>query len=115
MQTYITNFIGREAYFNLTRTALMNDDCEYYYYNNKEAYNFIVENDFPKEVLLAYNMILPGAFRADIFRLCWLYIEGGVYMDMSLYPHFSLREIFPQVHTTTNVIFVQDKKTNWYI
>ena len=110
MQTYITDFIGKNAYLNMARTILMNDDCEYFYYNNKEAYNFILDHDLPKEVLLAYNMILPGAFKADIFRLCWLYIEGGIYMDISMYPILPFRDMFSDIYTNNNNIFVQDYK-----
>ena len=33
------------------------------------------------DVALAFDCLLPGAFRADIYRHCALYAFGGVYMD----------------------------------
>lgn len=29
-----------------------------------------------------YNQVIPGAIKADIFRLCFIYIKGGVYSDI---------------------------------
>ena len=34
----------------------------------------------------AYNRIAPVAGKADIFRLCALLTEGGLYMDDDLFP-----------------------------
>ena len=36
---------------------------------------------FPPQVLEAYNTLIPGAFKADLFRYCVLFIYGGVYAD----------------------------------
>lgn len=38
------------------------------------------------EVLRAFDMLIPGAFRADIFRYCFLYAKGGVYLDLGMHP-----------------------------
>ena len=37
--------------------------------------------NFRKDVLQAYLTLIPGAFKADLWRYCVLYIEGGVYVD----------------------------------
>ncbi len=36
---------------------------------------------FVSDVLKAYDMIVPGALRADLFRYCYLYLHGGYYFD----------------------------------
>ena len=112
MQTYINNFVGKGCYLNMTRTALMNDDCEYFYFENMRSYLYIADN-FPPKIIKAYNTIIPGAFKADIFRLCWLYIEGGIYMDMTIEPIYSMYEIIQQLDLQDKrkeVLFVKDRK-----
>lgn len=42
--------------------------------------NFI-EKYFGRQVLEAYLLLIPGAYRADLFRLCALKIHGGIYAD----------------------------------
>jgi mannosyltransferase OCH1-like enzyme len=45
--------------------------------------NFLVEN-FPKEVVLAYDSLMPYAYKADLGRYCLLYQLGGWYVDIAL-------------------------------
>jgi mannosyltransferase OCH1-like enzyme len=56
---------------------------EHTLFDNNDMRIFI-ERHFPNEVLLAYDSLIPGAFKADLWRLCVLYISGGVYMDIKL-------------------------------
>lgn len=49
-------------------------------YDDDEARN-IVEQFGDKLLLTCYDEMLPGAYRADIFRLVILYIHGGIYLD----------------------------------
>jgi mannosyltransferase OCH1-like enzyme len=56
---------------------------DYHLFDDNDRRVFI-ENYFPKEVLLAYDSLIPGAYKADLWRLCILYIHGGVYMDIRL-------------------------------
>jgi mannosyltransferase OCH1-like enzyme len=37
---------------------------------------------FKENVVQAYDRIIPGAFKADLWRCCVLYIHGGIYADM---------------------------------
>jgi len=50
------------------------------FYNDTEARAFLLEH-FPDEVVEAFDEIIPGAYKADLFRYCVLFIEGGVYAD----------------------------------
>jgi hypothetical protein len=56
---------------------------EYTFYDDAKAATFLEEH-FPPAVKEAYDAIIPGAFKADLFRYCVLLIEGGVYADMDL-------------------------------
>ena len=66
-----------------------NKDFKLKYYDDNESKEFIARY-FVKDVLDAYNKLKPGAFRADLFRYCILYINGGVYGDLSQIYHKSL-------------------------
>tara|TARA_Y100000389_G_scaffold200143_1_gene239967 strand:- start:290 stop:1066 length:777 start_codon:yes stop_codon:yes gene_type:complete len=52
------------------------------YYDDSECLKFIKRN-FEKSVVDAYERLIPGAYKADLFRYCVLYIEGGVYSDLT--------------------------------
>ena len=41
----------------------------------------LIKKRFPIRVLKAYDLLVPKAFRADLFRYCALYIFGGCYVD----------------------------------
>ena len=56
---------------------------DYRFYVDEDASTFIAEN-FPPEVHEAYESLIPGAFKADLFRYCVLYIHGGVYADIDV-------------------------------
>lgn len=56
---------------------------EYRFYNDDEAAEFI-STHFPPEVRQAYDDLLPGAFKADLFRYCALFVYGGVYADVDV-------------------------------
>ena len=52
------------------------------YYSDIGSRNFI-KNNYNSEVLWAYDMLIPGAYKADLFRYCILYKRGGIYSDLS--------------------------------
>jgi mannosyltransferase OCH1-like enzyme len=58
----------------------LNVEYEHYYFDNKKIIEFI-EKYFDKSVLNSYLTLIPGAFKADLWRCCILYISGGVYID----------------------------------
>jgi len=43
-----------------------------------------IKNNFDKTILYCYDMLLPGAYRADFWRYCVLYKNGGIYVDAGL-------------------------------
>ena len=57
-----------------------NPDWEYHFFDNNACRDFIKEH-FPKKVLDAYDNLIPGAYKADLWRYCVLYIHGGLYVD----------------------------------
>jgi mannosyltransferase OCH1-like enzyme len=58
-----------------------NKDWDYYFYDDEKIIQFLKE-EYPPRVLKKYKSFSRGAHRADLFRLCWLYKNGGVYIDI---------------------------------
>ena len=58
-----------------------NPEYEYLLFDKDERSLFI-KNNFNDNVYETYNLIVPGANKADLFRYCYLYINGGVYVDI---------------------------------
>ena len=58
-----------------------NLDYEYIFHDSGQRLKFIEEN-FEENVVNAYNKIIPGAYKCDLWRYCVLYIYGGFYADI---------------------------------
>lgn len=58
----------------------LNPEYKYVFFNDSQRRKFIREF-FSKNVMLAYDTLVPGAFKADFFRYCFIYIYGGCYLD----------------------------------
>ena len=52
------------------------------YFNDRACQNFIKQY-FGPNIVKAYNKLIPGAYKADLWRLCILYIYGGIYGDLT--------------------------------
>lgn len=76
----------------------LNPEYEYKFFDAGERRNFIRDNCSP-EFLLAYDTILPGAYKADLFRYCYLYKFGGCYVDHKMIARVPFREMIKQTDT----------------
>lgn len=56
---------------------------KHYLYDDDDCRNFLAQH-FKPAVLTAYDRLIPGAYKADLWRYCVLYINGGIYMDVKL-------------------------------
>ena len=86
----------------LEQTKQLNQDYELYYFDNDEV------DQFMKDIELydVYDQIVPGAFKADLFRICLLYVYGGCYSDIGHIPLVSFNEICGD----GNIVLVSDYK-----
>ncbi len=58
-----------------------NPNYAYFLFDDDDCEKFIKKN-FNENIYNAYCRIIPGAFKADLWRYCILYIYGGVYVDI---------------------------------
>ena len=80
-QTFETKYVSNEFQSIIDSWKIHNPEYKYTLYDAKDREEFI-EQYFHKRVSDAYKRILPGAFKADLWRYCILYIYGGVYVDI---------------------------------
>jgi mannosyltransferase OCH1-like enzyme len=85
----------------------MNPAFQYHLYDDNDCREFI-KNNFPEVVLEAFDNLIPGAYKADLWRYCVLYKEGGIYMDIKYVPHNGFRLI----QLTEREYFVLDADGN---
>jgi mannosyltransferase OCH1-like enzyme len=80
-----------------------NPEFEHYLFDENDCRNFIKEH-FKKDVLNAYDKLLPCAYKCDLWRYCVLYINGGIYLDIK----FSCTNNFKLIALTEKEYFVRD-------
>ena len=70
-------------------------------YDDNDCREFI-RTHFKPDVLWAYDSLIPGAYKADLWRLCILFIHGGIYMDIKFccINGFRLIELTEREHFT---------------
>lgn len=81
IQTYHT--FDEKVQISKKKLIENNNNYEYKFFNDNDCLNFIY-NNFDKNVFNTYKSLIPPAFKADLFRYCYLYINGGVYCDIDL-------------------------------
>jgi len=62
------------------RTAAIDASFVNHHVDDANGYNFIRKH-CSSDAAKAYKCLNPAAFRADLFRFCALYAQGGVYLD----------------------------------
>ena len=84
-----------------------NPEFTYHLYNDNMCRKFI-KRHFPMNVMHAFDKLIPGAYKADLWRYCVLYIHGGIYLDIKYgcINNFKLIELINKEH------FVKDQPLN---
>jgi len=68
-------------YLLIKKTEKDNPSYQQVYFDDQDCLSFIEEN-FP-QYLPEYNVLIPGAYKADLFRVLFLYKYGGIYNDIA--------------------------------
>jgi hypothetical protein len=102
-QTWYTKDLDEKMQDCVDKLKLSNPEFEHYLYDDKDCAEFI-EDNFGEEVLNAYNSLIPGAYKADLWRYCVLYKNGGVYLDIK---YFTVND-FKLIELIDREYFVKD-------
>ena len=80
-----------------------NPKFNHFLFDDSDCREFI-KNNFNVEVLNAFDNLIPGAYKADLWRYCILYKTGGIYLDIKYKSHNN----FKFINLTENEHFVID-------
>ena len=92
---------------NYDNLVLQNPEFNCHLYDESECRNFI-QHYFGLTVLEAYNSLIPCAYKSDLWRICVLYINGGIYMDIK----YQCVNNFKLIALTEKEYFVRDRHPN---
>ena len=95
--------IPLKVYENIKEFA---SDYNHIIFDDIEIIEFLKKN-YRSDVLKTFNL-LKGAHKADLFRYCWLYKFGGVYLDIKTELIRPLNEIFNKNYTYSVLSIVRD-------
>jgi mannosyltransferase OCH1-like enzyme len=98
------------AQYNALQTFLeLNPEYEYYHYTNNDSIRYL-KKYYNTDVIDAYNKVIPGAYKADLFRACIINNEGGCYFDNKQINREPLRTFICK--NDTHVLCVDDINDN---
>jgi hypothetical protein len=108
MQTWKTkNLTGKMAEIVHT-TKTTNPEYLHELYDDNDCIAFLSEY-YGQNYVNAFKALKPGAFRADFFRYAYLYINGGIYMDIDMVPLVPMRDIVYGPYDLISVSDIQHK------
>ena len=81
-----------------------NQEFNHYLYDDNDCREFI-KTHYDADVLSAFDKLIPGAYKADLWRYCILYKKGGIYCDIK----FNCVNGFKLIALTEKEYFVRDR------
>ena len=106
-QTWNTLDLPLKMKQNVELLKKQNPEFTHYLYDDKMCRDFI-EQHFDKSILYTFDKLNPGAYKADLFRYCVLYINGGIYLDIK----FRCVKNFKLIYLTNTEYYVRDLSHN---
>lgn len=74
----------------------LNPEHNFLWFDNAMQEEFI-RNYMPERIFKTYKKLIPGAYKADLWRLCILYIFGGIYADEYATPYVSVKTMLKNI------------------
>ena len=106
-QTWHTKDLPEEMMISIIKLRKDNPQFRYHLYDDDDCKNFIKDN-FELREYNAYENLIPGAYKADFWRYCILYKNGGIYIDIKFHTNnFNLKQLI------NNDYFVKDRDGHW--
>jgi mannosyltransferase OCH1-like enzyme len=103
-QTWHTKILPPLMEKNVELLKEQNPEFEHYLYDYDDCRNFISQN-FEKEVVDAFDSLIPAAYKADLWRYCVLYVHGGIYLDIK----YHCVNGFKLIELTNKEYFIRDR------
>jgi mannosyltransferase OCH1-like enzyme len=82
-QTFKFNSFGKTHFEQISRFRELNQDLNFIFFDEDAQDSWMENNWIGTEIHNIYKKLRFGPARADIFRYCSLYAQGGYYFDIS--------------------------------
>lgn len=102
-QSWKTKKLDSKMESNVKKLREQNPEYEYFLFDDEDCKTFLLEY-FGKNYVDAFEILIPGAFKCDLWRYAVLYIYGGVYIDIDMIPLVPLRELIPETASFVSVV-----------
>ena len=106
-QTWHSKDLPENMRKNVQLLKIQNAEFEHFLFDDNDCREFI-EKNFSDDVLFAFDSLIPGAYKSDLWRYCALYIHGGIYLDIKYHCFNGFKLLF----LTDKEYFVKDKSEN---
>jgi mannosyltransferase OCH1-like enzyme len=103
-QTWYTKDLPLAMKESVELLKSQNPEFTYQLFDDNDCREFIAAN-FDCCVLDAFDRLIPGAYKADLWRYCVLYIHGGIYLDIK----YHCSNGFKLIELTDKEYFVRDR------
>jgi mannosyltransferase OCH1-like enzyme len=94
-----------EEFFQIIKSNVDGNKYVILFFDDESCRRFI--NDFRPDCLDAYDALVPGAYRADLWRLVVLHTFGGIYNDIG---HEYLAPIENIIHDSDEIVLTREIK-----
>lgn len=112
------HYVGKTMHSEIKKFISLNSSINFYFWSDDENdLNVFMQNYFKKTEIYKIFINSTGIIRADIFRLCVLYIFGGIYLDHKSNMDTSLKKMDPNSSylLLENNYGKKQKIANWFL
>ena len=103
-QTWHTKELPLKMKECVNMIKVQNPEFEHFIFDDTDCREFI-NNNFNREVVDAFDSLVPGTYKADLWRYCVLYMHGGIYLDIKFY----CEDGFKLINLIKEEVFVFDR------
>ena len=82
-QTWKTKNLPEKMKKTVEELKYNNPEFEHFLFDDHDCLEFIKKH-FDEKVFNSFLCLIPGAFKADLWRYCVIYIHGGIYLDIKM-------------------------------
>jgi len=107
-QTWHTRELPPSMINAVNKIKTDNPELEYYLFDEDDCLQFI-KHHFTDDVVNAFIKLVPGAYKADLWRYCVIYIHGGVYLDIK----YQCIDGFKLIDIMDKERFVLERPNHW--
>ena len=88
-------------------------EYRYQFFDDSESILFIQTNFF--HLLPVYSSLKNGAHKADLFRYCYLYLYGGIWIDIKTILIKPLKHVLPDEYGIYTVKSIMDMEITFWL